>query len=369
MLVYISIIYCIAYFGIQYAYLWGNRKLKKTDYYFMILFFIALIYIGYHLIPNESDDLYRHYGVVNWYRNGRREINIQKNILPLSGTEQLYVYQLICWFISLQEKNAYLQVIYLGIDFFCVIKIIILFTSKVKVNRDIMALYILIYFTLIPFFCSYSGLRFSAVCHIMGLGGYKYYYENDRLIKLIVLYIICFLIHPATGIYLMIQIWYECTKNSRLTFLIIGLWGISVKVIAELLQYIPISQIRYAGKKLYFYFCSYDTTIDVRRTLAQTVFLIFIIMLLLTDAISYRKIKRGLIRLYIIIALLGIGSMNAMFLDRMITMIGPVSILYLYYVFRKTRYKFILYLGFGIWSILMNVYYTITVFTYLKLVV
>ena len=135
MLVYMSIVYCIGYFGLQYAYVWSDRKLKKTDRYLMIFFFAALIYVGYHLIPSKSDDLYRHYGVVNWHRNGQQKIDVRKNILPLAGTEQLYVYQLICWIISLQEENAYLQVVYLAIDFFCVYRIISLFAGRVDLNR------------------------------------------------------------------------------------------------------------------------------------------------------------------------------------------------------------------------------------------
>lgn len=367
MLVYMSIVYCIGYFGLQYAYVWSDRKLKKIDRYLMLFFFAALIYVGYHLIPSKSDDLYRHYGVVNWHRNGQQKIDVRKNILPLAGTEQLYVYQLICWIISLQDENAYLQVVYLAIDFVCVYRIISLFAGRVDLNRKITAFYVLVYFTLMPFFNSYSGLRFSAVCHIIGLKEYKYYCENGSLLKLIFWYIICILMHPAAGIYLMIQIWYECTKNRKYFFLIIGLWGTSIKTIAVLLRNIPVSQIQYAGQKLYFYFNTYETTADKRKLIAQIAFLLFVIIMSLADAINKKKMEHSLTRFYIIIALLGLGSMNIMFIDRMVMMVGPISLIFLYNICRRSCCRGILYFGLVVWSIVMNVYYTITIFTYLRL--
>ena len=92
MLTYIAITYCITYFVMRFMSIADNRKIKNIDRYLLILFFMALVYIGYHLIPLKSNDLYRHYGNVNWYRSGMKHINISKNEIPLyAGGEDIYI--------------------------------------------------------------------------------------------------------------------------------------------------------------------------------------------------------------------------------------------------------------------------------------
>ena len=368
MLVYLSIIYCIVYFlvQLQFAFIINKRKIQKTDYYFLLLFFVALIFIGYHLVPSKSSDLYRHYGYVNWYRAGMNRINVKKNILPMDDMGNLYTYQFICWLVSLQKENGYLQVLYLSLDFFCVYHIVKLFTKKVQTNRSVIALFLLIYFTLTPYVFSYSGLRYSTICHIMGIGFYKYYCENDRSLLLPILYVVSIFIHPATGIFLMIQLWYEFTKKSRTFFLLIGLWGILVTSLSLILQSVPNSLISYIGQKLFYYFNDYSSKIDFRKLLIQIIFLLFV--LATTYVINHRNnntIKA--IRLYTITALVGIGSVNAMFLDRVVMMMGPVLLPYLYIIIKRTHHKYILYTGVTVFAILLNVYYTITIFSYLTL--
>ena len=202
----------ISLFVFLYLFFFNEKCNKK---YLSILIGLSFAYIAFHIIPLETDDLYRHYKILNILRYvPLRDINKYGYPGVILNTFIMYLCS------KIGEVRLYpFFMIFVG--FFIVGIIFENLEKKFKIsNIDKCLIYIFIFFEIVPRYY-FSGIRNHMVFIILSFMIIRYYLYNMKNLRFfIIICLILYFVHNGIVLPMFIfgsyELFYKRIKNNSL---------------------------------------------------------------------------------------------------------------------------------------------------------
>ena len=266
--IYIILLFFMIFF-MYFLYI-KNKKIGKR-LLLTVMFIIILLFVGIivHVIPKETNDLYRHYLYLDSIRQyGFWDIKSEDYDSAI-GSEFIF------YLISLTGVKELLPIVSFLWCYLICFYIIYDYQKKNKIQTKSIIMAIFFSFSFVSLESVISGVRTAMAMSMMALGAYNYLIKKKLGIKEILIFIFASLIHPVALVPILILLLKKFITNKIL--IIVGLsWGLMVNFIILLLKNISLNIL--AGKlEMYFYGSWID---DIRLFWAMIVLaVIFIIMI------------------------------------------------------------------------------------------
>ncbi len=369
-LVFIIAVIYIGIFVIRtIMFCFSHSKWNKNDSRGFILFWISLIYISFFAIPSKSDDLYRWYANVNWYRIGApTDYDFSDKVMPIQ-TNAIFLYNLSMQLVAKTDNNGFLQVFWLCFNYGALYYIVSDFCKTHTVKRNQMNCYIVLYFGLMPYFYSLTGIRSAAVSSLFALGVYLTQFKGRKCAVYIITLLAMF-VHQSAIMFLMIWCIYKLGRKKKL-YRFIVCWPLVINIAIEISMSIPFEIFQLIGKKAYYYFYEYSNLVDYRLKIVFGM-----VILLIYFGIFYvgKKIVRNrdvVLQEYFYflecVVLFCIGSFfNTTIFYRSIYIVAYCMFPYNYVLYKKIKSQNLLCLVEVFFAIGLNAYFLITLYTYVK---
>lgn len=135
------------------CYLIYKSQTFKQKYLISAIIALSFGYLGYHTIPIESQDLFRHYKIINILSN-----------VPIADVLKysypgVYLNTYIMYFCAILKNPSLYSLIYLSIGFYIIFFLALKFGAKYKISFSNMILVLLFVLLCMNFRYYYSGLR------------------------------------------------------------------------------------------------------------------------------------------------------------------------------------------------------------------
>lgn len=258
-----------------YIFLYITNKSLDSKKIILISIITTIIVLGLclTLIPPNSFDLFRHFDDINYFRNCSFDQSIDAIFSKAN-----FIWRIILYLISLLPSNYFIFLftipITLGIYFYILFKII----NKYNLSTRRIVLCILVFFSIVNGVHLMSGIRNALAVAIFSLGLYLMYFENKKLVS-IILYTIAMLIHPMIIILIFFIIFSKLFIKIKYVEIVLLMWPLLANIILCLIRLIPIPLFELIAERL-----SWELTTSFGMDLRIFIFeiiqtLIFLILL------------------------------------------------------------------------------------------
>lgn len=371
LLFFMAEIFVMGYFALAILQSFSSQKWTKWSSFYLAVFFAFLVFISFFGVPSRTDDLYRWYANVNWYRMGMPAFYFASSTLREIQTDVLFLFDFSMWAVGKTPYNGFLQVIWLLLNFLTVWLVVYKFAAKYEISNRVVYSSIILYFALTPFFYSLSGLRYNTVCAWIFLGVYIAIFEKKKK-WIFLLLIVATFVHQSAA--MLFMIWAVCHYGEKIKAQrLLVLWTLMVDFLSYLVGLVPLEIFQFISTKLYYYFHDFQYTTDWRLKVILLVLLIVLLVSVLYME-KHKDIWDSPFEKYlfflegVIWFCLGAIFNDTLFL-RGIYFLGCCLLPYnfmIYSIFKKKRQCAIveMFLGLG-----LNAYYLVTLTTYFHFVV
>lgn len=369
-LFWLAVGYSVAYTLYAILCCFSHRKWNKSDTFKLALLFICIIYVSFYATPSRTDDLYRWYANVNWYRLGEpKEYNFSHKVMPVQ-TNAIFLFNWSMKLVSRMSSNGYLQVLWLTINYGALYYMVSDFCKSYCVKKNQMYCYILLYFGLMPYFFALTGVRSSVMSSLFALGAYLTLFKGKKYAVYLITLLAMF-VHQSAIMALMIWVVYRIGRRKKLYRLIV-FWVLIVNIIIKTAMIIPLDIFQLIGTKTYYYFYEYTSSIDIRFVIVLCIAVILIYCgILVSHKFILNMANNNNLYEYIIffecVILFCIGSFpNQVIFNRSIYLVAYCMLPYNYVIYNKFKKKDIISAVEIFFAIGLNAYFLITLKTYVS---
>lgn len=197
------------FIGCGILFLWKEKK--EFENLSIIFISLGLAIIAMYTLPNPSDDLQRHFDVMNSYKDHPLEV------IFLSGYSFVVLNNLIMYLIAQTGLLSLYQGIFTFIGYFILFKLVISYYNDLKVNDKKILFIVLLFIFCMSFYKTYILAIRNYFCFIAGT--YCWYLYNKNKMKILTYVIIIFLlalIHPVSLALLILLLLFEQMKQKYL---------------------------------------------------------------------------------------------------------------------------------------------------------
>lgn len=321
----------------------------------VIILVITLSTIAYCIDPKITNDLYRHFENIDIIRNyGFNAMHTYDNVL---GAKILF------YIISFFPNNHFLPAISAIITYGILMYIIYDFNKEKKITTRIIAISILLNFSMCTFSTAISGIRNAMAFAFLALGLYFDLIKKNKRLNRIWPYVIAVTIHPVSWTVIVIRILYNIKVIQKLKYIMLFM-AFTIKYIVKLIKKINIADIKYVTDKLEYYIAA--NWIDDMRLLYVTLIMLIFIYILTILLKKKKEVKYinyiDFIQLYILV-ILGSVFIAKVFVKRLTLLMAFFIIPLIYMLEREMskKGKIIVYGIFLIFIIGLTIYSVIEV--------
>lgn len=307
---------------------------KESRIGYIILFSLAMAFIAYQTVPNESDDLFRHFEIIKKMKN----ISFTEIFdFSYSGS---YINTLLMYFCAKINLLHLYPAIYVGVGYYILLHTIIRLEEKISVSKN--ELICIVLFVLLSVNCRdfISGLRnyFSFILCFYFIASKFYFNLNNKIVYLGILF--ASFIHISAIIILFLVIFYDITsfleihKKNYLIILLFLPITIIIMIILNFL-YPEILNITFYNK-IYHYLIN-PNIINIK----VYIFNILILGLVIVCHIYNLKREKSNINMFLYLYLLFMLSISPIMilLTRFNYFLIPISSVVFLQFFNKNNYK------------------------------
>lgn len=360
----ICITYTFFYCFMSCGWTLSNRKIRKKDEILLVLFLFSLVLISANCIPSKSDDLYRHYRVMHFIKEGSLSLIeaftvYSEQFLPVWGSSLYYLSYLPHYF--------WLIVAYVGMTFLALFFMIELFKNK-QLKKSELSLFLFFFFALNPIAYINSGIRNQSV---FGIGTLMIYlYMNGKLKIVFLLLCVVFLgfIHPAVYI---IPICYFAGRLLKGYSWILIAWASLIKyIVLPIINKIfkNISYLTNIVEKLNYYFYERKDSLDYRQIIAilfLVAVLLYIHIIVKNNSVFEKTFYMKYHSFYTLILIITIGSVGTTLFLRFCYIVGWFALPSIMLFVRNCKMnKALILISMLVVTVLLNVYNGITIIVY-----
>lgn len=328
-----------------------SKKSMITVFVVQLLLIASLAGVAFSINPVESNDLYRHYLIIDKMRSGEAIWNAP-DVLG-SDSSPLILNTLLFRLVSLLPSNNFLQVISVLVVYGAVSAMLTHYVYKFKMRLGTFAKFLLLHFSSMLMVNVFSGIRNAmsfAICSIaIYLDIFTGMKNNIRgRTALALLYTAPALMHPAALLVSIVRVALAAgdmiNRNKGNIFKARNIIITSAVVVAVTSLTWWTGMMSYLFKKLWDYSVgeAAELTIDSRLLATRLVFLVvlvFIIYRLYRSEISGAKLNRNYLIMLTVLAVCLIASLiHVVFFDRLFILVSILILPLLVYLDRYEKY-------------------------------
>lgn len=188
-------------------YLLFNKKSGVNQYYSALIFSISIAYFAFHVVPLETDDLFRHYKILNTISKTSllESLNYGYPGVPLNT-----FIMGICSIIMKDPRFYPFILIFVGFYFVCILFIKCQNKFNISLNLQFL-IFMFIFFEMVPRYY-FSGLRNHFIFIIQSFFIINYYFKSKKkkpLFLFIFISTLMYFIHNGAILFLVIVLFYE----------------------------------------------------------------------------------------------------------------------------------------------------------------
>lgn len=218
--VFMLIIWVIIFYGASFT----NIKIsKKGLVHIWYMFVIGLSIFAFYAEPSVSDDLYRHYQLIDILRDG--------GDLRYTYGEYMVVFRVMLWLVSMTDYNGFLPALTVVIWGWAIGRAIWKYLSDNDAYKNSVLLYYIVVIGGCPTFYLISGIRTALV---LALCVYAYYlhYQEKHYIRFALIIALTVTIHYVSIVFVGLLLLYEFAKrkNNYKTYLLIFLALVGIAI-------------------------------------------------------------------------------------------------------------------------------------------
>lgn len=348
-----------------------NKVWSSKDNLRLFVFLVSVIFISFFAVPSVSDDLYRWYANINWYRLGKPLFwEFSKVVMPIQ-TNAIFIFNFSMQLVSKMSNNGYLQVIWLIVNFGALYTVWVHYVKKYNPPKYYLYMYFLLFFGLTPYFYSLSGLRYNAISSLIFLGVYFSIFENKKFI-IYLLFLFSLFVHQSAAMLLMIYLCFEFGKRYKVYRLII-FWHLFVDVMIYLVKLLPGEIFQLLANKMYYYFYEFSSATDIRLKIILSIFIVLLLMSIYFLEHRFKKLGKEYYEYTcflecVLLFCVGTYGNYTIFL-RGIHFLGYCLLPYNFMLFKSIIKRKYVVLAEVFGAIGLNAYYLVTLFTYFQFVI
>lgn len=227
-----------------------------------IIIILSLSTIAFMLNPSKSNDLYRHFEMIDIFRNTNFEANDELN--------EVFGAKILFYIVSFFPSNHLLPVISVLITYGILFYMIKDFVKNKNVSTRCVAISVFLGIAICDYVSVVSGIRNAIAFAFIGLALYKDLIKEERGIKIIWPYIVAVLIHPSSWIVIVVRLILNLRSSEKIKYFLL-FWSAFVDLIIEVLFKVS----PYIATKLQLYFTE-DFLSDFRIVIVKLILIIFI---------------------------------------------------------------------------------------------
>ena len=363
----IAVIYIGVYILKTFVGCFLYSKWDKNDSREFFLFLVSLIYISFFAVPSKSDDLYRWYANVNWYRLGApKNYDFTHKVMPVQ-TNAIFLYNLSMKLVAKTNNNSFLQVLWLCINYGALYYIVSDFCKTHMVKKNEINCFIVLYFGMMPYFFSLTGIRSAAISSMFALGVYLSHFKKKKCAAYIIIILSVF-VHQSAIMFMMIWCIYKIGKKRKMYRIIVG-WTLAINIAIEIAMSIPIEIFQLIGRKTYYYFYEYSNWVDIRLKIVLGILILLIYLGLHCVKHSVVKNREKAMQEYFdffeCVVLFCVGAFfNLTIFYRAVYLVAYCMFPYNYILYKRIKEQNLLSLLEVFFATGLNVYFLITLNTY-----
>ena len=213
---------------------------RKNEYISFIFLVLALAFMAFNVVPNETDDLARYYNTLDSLRSGGWDLFVQMVKNNDSNWRSLPICGLYFYFCSLFPQNEFMPAITILITYGIMYFVLYKAAQKYNVSKSYLFISALFLLSTYWYYDTCSGVRNGLAFAIIIGCAYYQFVEKKNIFLCIIGYLIAFGLHSASVILIsLIILTVIMSKNSAKfvnLFLIFGLLmgGAVISYIAEI---------------------------------------------------------------------------------------------------------------------------------------
>ncbi len=347
------------------------KKWTSKDSKYLLFFEICLIFVSFFAVPSVSDDLYRWYANVNWYRLGKPLFRDFSGVVMPIQTNAIFIFNLSMQLVSKMNNNGYLQVVWLIVNFGGLYITWTHFVNKYKPEKRYMYTYLLMYFAMTPFFYSLSGMRYNAVASLLFWGIYFVIFERKRN-TIYILFIFSLFVHQSVVMIMMIYVFFAIGKHFKL-YRFIVFWTLLVDIMISIVNVLPGEIFKLLGYKIYYYFNEHSYSMDGRLKIVLSIIVVLLLFSIYKLKNKFICLGREFVEYSCFIECMLLFCLGTYFNDtiflRGIHLLGYCLLPYNYMILRLCRkVQRVIFVEIFL-AIGLNLYYLVTLFTYIRFIV
>lgn len=331
----------------------------------LITTLIALAVVAYCIEPKQHNDLYRHFEVVDTFRN--------EGFVNVADYDSLIGTKILFFIIAILPNNHFLPaiaaVITYGIGFF----IIYDFNKNQTVGSRTLLISVLMIFTMTTYATVVGRIRNAMAFAFLALALYYDLIRNEKKIKIIPFYLIAISIHPSSFMVIAVRLLLSVIDKIKskckikgvenLKYVMLG-WSAIIPVIIKILNIINTPFTQNISSKLVGYSLR-SIVDDIRLFLVYIAILVFVYII--SEIIRRQKdvpFEKYIyfIQLYIII-IFGSILIDKLFVRRLIIVLAFFMIPLIHMIEQKIKgkYKLAIYLLFIFFAVGLIAYSVVEV--------
>jgi hypothetical protein len=187
----------------------------KCNKKIIFIFSMALACISFSYIPVETNDLFRHYLQIDFFKN--------YSIMDVMSYDFLFIINLVFYFISIINLKGLLPFLSTLITYYLLIYIAIDIAKTFKPGKLQYSIIILLLLGIIPYNFVVSGVRFYTCVAIFIYACYREFIKNNNNFNTKLLYIFPIFIHYSSVLFYMFKVLLKLTYKNKFIFGIVCL--------------------------------------------------------------------------------------------------------------------------------------------------
>lgn len=221
---------------------------KRNIKFYIFYLLINVSLIGYYYIPKTSNDLFRHYIIMDYLK----DLSLIEVINNFS-TDPLIIKNLWFYLVSVTDNYGLLPFSAIFITYFLIANDIIDFGRKEKVPYKLILLSILCTLLWFPIILPLSGVRFSTAIVLFFHAVFRELVLKKRDFLTICYYIIPLFLHYSIVVLIIIRLLLGVFRKSNLAFVIMLGWIALLPIIIEMLNNLNVPYLTNLLDKIYIY--------------------------------------------------------------------------------------------------------------------
>lgn len=228
-------------------------RLSRLWYVLNVLLALSMAFWGYCLIADSSLDLYRLESYIDTIRNASTIAALGDTVSFGNDFEGLIGFNALCYLIALlPDSGSWLAFFAALITMSLILPVLTSYVRSEGLNSRVLLPALIVIFMGMQLHYIFSGVRNSMAVAFAVAGLYLFFYKKKHKILALILLILSPTIHPSTLIILPAIL--ICGIKGQLIWRACGLLAMPIAfLLAEYLQYSPITFINYVSNRILFY--------------------------------------------------------------------------------------------------------------------